>query len=92
LALLHGCTIGDYVLVGMGAIVLDDAVIGDECLIAAGALVTPRTRIPARSFVVGRPAKVLRSLRAEELEWNREAERLYRGYKDVFLREVHLIR
>jgi gamma-carbonic anhydrase len=89
MALLHGCTIGDAVLVGMGAIVLDDAVVGDECFIAAGALVTPRTKIPPRSFVVGRPAKVLRPVKVEELEWIREAERLYVGYKDAFLREVH---
>lgn len=89
MALLHGCTIGDAVLVGMGAIVLDDAVVGDECFIAAGALVTPRTRIPPRSFVVGRPAKVTRAVKPEELEWLRDAERLYVGYKDVFLREVH---
>jgi len=67
LALLHGCTVGNRALIGMGAIVLDGASIGDECLIAAGSLVTPRTVIPARSFVMGRPAKVVRELKDEEL-------------------------
>ncbi|MCM2279567.1 MAG: gamma carbonic anhydrase family protein [Oligoflexia bacterium] len=66
-ASLHGCTIGNRVLVGMGAIVLDDAVIGDECIIGAGALVTQGTRIPSRSLVLGAPARVIRALRPEEL-------------------------
>ena len=66
-ATLHGCTIGDRVLVGMGAIVLDDAIVGDECIIGAGALVTKGAKIPAKSLVVGMPAKVKRTLTAEEL-------------------------
>src|SRR5882724_10529487 len=48
-AVLHGCTIGDHVLVGMGAIVLDGAEVGAECLVGAGALITPRVTIPPRS-------------------------------------------
>ena len=62
LALVHGCTIGQNCLIGMGSIILDDAVIEDECLIGAGALVTPRMRIPARSLVVGSPARIVRTL------------------------------
>lgn len=62
LALVHGCTIGNRCLVGMGSIILDGAVVEDECLIAAGALISPRTRIPARSVVMGRPGKVVRTL------------------------------
>lgn len=61
-ALLHGCTIGDNTLVGMGAIVLNGAVIGRDCLIGAGALVTEGKEIPDGSLVVGTPAKVIRSL------------------------------
>lgn len=61
-AIVHGCTVGDRVLVGMGAIVLDDAVIGDDCVIGAGALVTSGTVIPPRSLVFGSPAKVRRAL------------------------------
>lgn len=74
-ATLHGCTIGNRVLIGMGAIVLDDAVIGDECIVGAGALVTKGTNIPPRSLVLGSPARVARALRPEELEYlSRSAE------------------
>lgn len=63
----HACTIHDFTLVGMGAVVLDGAEIGEECLVAAGAVVSPRARIPARSLIVGNPAKVLRQLKPEEI-------------------------
>lgn len=71
-AILHSCTVGNHSLIGMGAIVLDQAVIGKECLIGAGALVTPRTVIPDGSLVVGSPAKVKRTLTQEEKEQLRE--------------------
>ncbi len=61
-AILHGCTIGDNSLVGMGAIVLNGAVIGRNCLIGAGALVTEGKLIPDNSLVVGSPGKVIRTL------------------------------
>jgi phenylacetic acid degradation protein len=65
-AILHGCRIGDRVLVGMGAIVLDGAVVGEDCLVGAGALVTPGTQVPAGRLVLGNPARVVRALTAEE--------------------------
>jgi carbonic anhydrase/acetyltransferase-like protein (isoleucine patch superfamily) len=61
-AILHGCTIGDNSLIGMGAIVLNLAVIGKNCLIAAGALIPERKVIPDNSLVVGSPGKVIRVL------------------------------
>jgi carbonic anhydrase/acetyltransferase-like protein (isoleucine patch superfamily) len=64
---LHGCTVGNRVLIGMGAIILDDAEIGDDCIIGAGALVTKGTRVPSGSLVMGMPAKVARALKPEEL-------------------------
>jgi gamma-carbonic anhydrase len=67
-AVIHGCKIEDTVLVGIGAILLDSAVIGGESIIGAGALVTPRTFIPTRSLVLGRPARVVRSVTPEEIE------------------------
>jgi carbonic anhydrase/acetyltransferase-like protein (isoleucine patch superfamily) len=67
-ALLHGCTVGDNSLVGMGAIVLNRAVIGRNCLIGAGALVTEGKQIPDGSLVVGSPAKVVRELDGEAIE------------------------
>ena len=61
-AMLHGCTIGENSLIGMGATILNGAKIGKNCLIGAGALVTEGKEIPDNSLVVGAPAKVVRTL------------------------------
>ncbi len=66
-AILHGCTIGEGALVGMGARILNGAVIGDKCLIGAGALVTEGKCFEAGLLIVGAPARVLRPLTAQEL-------------------------
>ena len=60
--MLHGCTIGDNTLIGMGAIVLNGAKIGRNCLIGAGALITENKEIPDNSLVMGTPGKVVRQL------------------------------
>lgn len=60
--ILHGCTIGDRTLVGMGAIVMNNAVIGEECIIGAGAVITENKEFPPRSLIVGAPAKAIRTL------------------------------
>jgi len=65
-AIVHACTLGDEVLVGMGAVVLDGAVVGDQSLIGAKALVTGGMQIPAGSLVLGSPAKVMRPLTEDE--------------------------
>lgn len=67
-AILHGCTIGDNSLIGMGAIVLNGAKIGSNCLVGAGALVTEGKEFPDNSLIVGSPAKVVRELDAEAIE------------------------
>ena len=61
-AIIHGCTIGNNTLVGMGATVMNGAVVGDNCLIGAGSLIAEGKVIPDGSLVVGAPAKVLRPL------------------------------
>lgn len=66
-AVVHGCTIGDRVLVGMGSIIMDDVNVGDDCIIGAGAVVTSGTKIPSRSMVLGVPAKVVRELTEDEV-------------------------
>lgn len=66
-AIVHGCTIGDNTLVGMGATVLNGACIGRNCLIGAGALVTEGKEIPDGSLVIGSPAKVVRVLSDEAI-------------------------
>lgn len=65
-AVVHGCTIGDGSLIGMGSVVLSGATIGDRCLVAAGAVVLEGMRVPPGSLVAGVPAKVRRELTAEE--------------------------
>ncbi|WP_448664280.1 gamma carbonic anhydrase family protein [Sphingomonas sp. CJ20] len=61
-AILHGCTIGDRTLIGMGATILNNAVIGEDCLVGAGALVTEGKVFPAGHLIVGVPAKAIRPL------------------------------
>lgn len=70
-AVVHGCTIGDNSLIGMGAIILNGAVIGKDCIIGAGALVTQNTHIPDGSLAFGNPAKVIRQVTEEEKAANR---------------------
>lgn len=67
-AIVHACKIGNNVLVGMGAIILDGAEIEDDVLIGAGSIVTPGKKIPSGSLVLGSPAKVVRELSDEEIE------------------------
>ncbi|SLN26919.1 2,3,4,5-tetrahydropyridine-2,6-dicarboxylate N-acetyltransferase [Roseivivax jejudonensis] len=67
-AMLHGCTIGDNSLIGMGATVLNGARIGRNCLIGAGALVTEGKEIPDGSLVMGMPAKIVRELDAAAIQ------------------------
>jgi carbonic anhydrase/acetyltransferase-like protein (isoleucine patch superfamily) len=65
-ATVHGCTVGDYSLIGIGAIVLSHAVIGRYCLVGAGALVTERKVFADRSLIIGAPARRARELTDEE--------------------------
>lgn len=76
-AILHGCTIGDDCLIGMGAIVLSGAVLGDGCLVGSGALVTGKTKAPAGSILLGSPAKVVKAMTPEQLEENRKNAKHY---------------
>jgi carbonic anhydrase/acetyltransferase-like protein (isoleucine patch superfamily) len=74
-AILHGCTIGDNSLIGMGATVLNGARIGNNCLIGANALITEGKEIPDNSLVVGAPARIIRTVDAEgETSLRRSAE------------------
>ncbi len=65
-AVLHGCTVHDRCLIGIGAIVLDGAVVGPDAMVGAGALVTPGTVVPPGTLVLGAPARVRRQLGEEE--------------------------
>ena len=76
-AVLHGCTIGNRTLIGMGAVILDGAKIGSDCIIGAGSLVTKNTVIPDGSLVMGSPAKIKRNLIWEEKLGNLENSKEY---------------
>lgn len=76
-AVLHGCRIGKNTLVGMNAVVMDEAVIGESSIVAALAYVKAGVTIPPRSLVVGIPGKVVRELTEDEIAWKSEGTALY---------------
>ena len=70
---LHGCTVKDNCLIGIGSIVLDDVVVEEECIVGAGAVVSPKTVVPRGAMAIGIPARITRHLRPDEIEhikWN----------------------
>lgn len=82
-ALLHGCTIGDNTLIGMGAVVMSGAEIGANCLVAAHALVPEGKRIPDGSLVMGVPGRVVRPMTQEDIAGNEAAaDRYVRRWRD----------
>ena len=90
-AVLHGCTVGDESLIGIGAIVLNGAKIGKNCLVGAGSLVTEGKEFPDGSMIMGAPAKLVRQLTPEQIDSIRQsaqhyinnAERFQSGLKQV---------
>ena len=75
--MLHGCTVGDGSLIGIGAVVLNGAKIGKGCLVGAGSLVTEGKEFPDGSMILGSPAKVVRQLTPEQLEGLRQSAKHY---------------
>jgi len=84
---LHGCTIHDRVLIGMGAIIMDGVVIEEDCVIGAGALITERIHIPSKSLVLGSPAKVRRMLTDAEVQWIKASAANYIRYAQQYVTE-----
>ena len=87
---LHGCRIGSYCLIGMGATILNDAQVGDESIIAAGSLIPEGKVVPPRSLVVGVPGKVLRLVSEDERAGLRRYAEHYYEYKETYLAESRL--
>jgi carbonic anhydrase/acetyltransferase-like protein (isoleucine patch superfamily) len=87
--ILHGCTIRDRVLVGMGSIIMDGAIVEEDCIIGAGSLVTERMQIPPKSLVIGSPAKVKRTLTDDEISWIKESATNYSRYAQYYLTDQH---
>lgn len=90
-ATLHGATIGDRVLVGMGAIVMDGAVVADEVVIAAGALVTPGKQLRSGYLYAGSPAREVRALSAQEMDYFVYSARNYVRLKDQHIAELEAL-
>ena len=82
---LHGCTIGDNCLIGMGAVIMDGASVGGNCVVAAGSLIPPQKVYPAGSMIMGNPAVVKRQLTPEEIVLFGNHYKAYVGYKDEYL-------
>ncbi len=89
-AILHGCTIRDHVLIGMGAKVLDGAIVGRHSLVAAGAVVTEGFEVPERSLVAGVPAKPVRDLTDEEINAIGQSAERYIQYAETY-RKLHIL-
>ncbi len=87
-AMLHGCTIGENTLIGMGATVLNGAVIGKNCLIGAGALITEGKQIPDGSLVVGAPGRVVRALDDDAIQGLRASALNYQENAARFARDL----
>jgi carbonic anhydrase/acetyltransferase-like protein (isoleucine patch superfamily) len=83
-AIVHGCTVSNRVLIGMGAIVLNGARIGEDSIVAAGTLVTEGAEIPSRSLVMGSPGRVVRALRDDEVASILEYSGNYVRYKRTY--------
>jgi carbonic anhydrase/acetyltransferase-like protein (isoleucine patch superfamily) len=83
-AIVHGCTVEDNVLIGMGAIVMDDAMIGTNSVIAAGAVILPGTQVPAGSIFAGVPAKKVKDITEEMKEVILRTSRNYPMYAEWF--------
>ena len=86
-AVIHGCTLGNYCLIGIGAIIMDDAVLEDYVMLGAGALVPQNTRLESGYLYVGSPAKQSRPLSESEKEFLRYSASHYVSLKNVYLEE-----
>jgi len=84
--ILHGCSIGNECLIGMGSIVMDDVIIPDRVMVGAGSLIPPGKLLQSGMLYVGRPAKALRALTAEEIAHLKQSAEHYMGLKDNYLK------
>jgi carbonic anhydrase/acetyltransferase-like protein (isoleucine patch superfamily) len=84
-AIIHGCTIGNNTLIGMGAILLDNSTVGEDSIVAAGTLVRENTSFPPGQLIAGNPARIIRPLKKEEIKKNLTHSRNYIIYKNSYL-------
>lgn len=91
MVMLHGCTVGDTSLIGIGAVVLNRAVVGRECLIGAGSLIPEGREIPDRSLVMGTPGRVIRQLTDEEVAKFRASAAHYVANWQRYLQQLGVV-
>ena len=84
-AVINGATVGDLCIIGMNCTILDGAVIGEDSVVGAGALVTEGTIVPAKSLILGSPAKVKRPVTEKELVWIKESSENYVKYASQYI-------
>ncbi len=84
LVVLHGCEIQDGTLVGMGSIIMDDAVIGKNCIVAAGSLITANSRFEDGTLILGRPAKAVKNVTPEQIQRNEDRIEHYMRLKSLY--------
>ena len=87
-ATVHGCTVADNVLIGMGAVILDGVFIGENSIIGAGAVVSPGTKVPPNSLVVGVPGQIKRQVRSDEIEHIKENAQEYLILAEQWLKQA----
>ena len=84
-AILHACTVGNFSLIGMGATILDGAVIADEVMVAAGSVVSPHKKLESGNLYIGSPARPVRPLKDKELEYLHYSSLHYVKLKDDYM-------
>lgn len=84
-AVLHGCRIGRNALIGMNSVIMDDAVIGENAIVAALSFVKAGFEVPANSLAAGIPARIVRDLKAEEIEWKTQGTGVYQSLARQYL-------
>mgnify|MGYP000096945708 CR=1 FL=1 len=87
-AMLHGCTVGNRILIGMGAIIMDGAEVGDDIIIGAGSLVPPNKKLEPGFLYVGNPVKQARPLKEAEVEFLKTSAHNYVILKDEYLEQL----
>lgn len=86
-AIVHGATIGKNCLIGMNAVIMDNVELGDECIVGALSFVKADEKIPARSVVAGNPAKVIKQVTDEMIDWKYEGTKIYQQLADDMFKE-----
>jgi len=84
--ILHGCTIGNECLIGMGSVIMDDVVIPDRVMVGAGSLISPGKKLESGMLYMGRPAKLVRALTEEETAYLKSSAEHYMSLKDGYLK------